>query len=70
MLKHKTTLKEALRERGLKQDWVASQVGLNKDTMSRLVNGKHIPNLRTAQKIARVLGTTVDELWPLEDGTE
>lgn len=66
-MKEPTRLKKLLDSRGTKQSWLAEKSGINANTLSMVVNGKALPNLRTAQKIARALGTTVDELWPLED---
>ncbi|MCL6599215.1 MAG: helix-turn-helix transcriptional regulator [Alicyclobacillus macrosporangiidus] len=47
--------------RGLKQEWLAEQTGLPSTTVSRIVNGAR-PTLRNAQKIARALGVSVDDL--------
>ncbi|SFV07794.1 helix-turn-helix transcriptional regulator [Alicyclobacillus macrosporangiidus] len=62
-----TRLKLVLVMRGLKQEWLAEQTGLPSTTVSRIVNGA-TPTLRNAQKIARALGVSVDDLWPLEEG--
>ncbi|WP_328702729.1 helix-turn-helix transcriptional regulator [Alicyclobacillus suci] len=61
-----TKLKLWLVMNGIKQEWLSAQTGLPSNTVSRIVNGQ-TPTLRNAQKIARALGTTVDELWPLEE---
>ncbi|WP_206922807.1 helix-turn-helix transcriptional regulator [Alicyclobacillus suci] len=60
-------LKKYLDEKGIKQAWLCEKVGISNTALSLIVRGKSLPNLRTAQKIARALGTTVDELWPLEE---
>lgn len=65
-MKH-TPLKRLLFERGIKQEWLAQQTGLPANTISRIVNGRSEPTLRTARAIARVLGVSIEELWP-EDG--
>ena len=62
-----TRLKQLLDSNGSKQTWLAEKAGINVNTLSKIVNGKAIPNLRTAQRIARALGKTVDDLWPLEE---
>jgi DNA-binding XRE family transcriptional regulator len=51
--------------RGIKQEWLAHQIGVPANTISRISNGKVKLTLKTAQKIARALNTTVDELSPL-----
>ncbi|GLG01195.1 hypothetical protein Alches_12340 [Alicyclobacillus hesperidum subsp. aegles] len=62
-----TRLKKLLKERGLKQGWVAEQTGISLGAMSAIVNGKSDPTLRSARAIARVLGVSIEELWPEED---
>jgi putative transcriptional regulator len=66
-MKHQTRLKTVLEESGIKQSWLAEKANVTTSALSVIVNGKSLPNLRTAQKIARALNTTVDYLWPLED---
>lgn len=63
-----TRLKVMLAQMGVKQTWLAERAGVSPTTLSMIVNGKTLPTLRTAQKIARALGTTVDALWPPENG--
>lgn len=64
---HKTVLKQVLDENGLKQTWVAKRVGVTAPALNLIAHGKTLPTLRTAQRIARLLRTSVDELWPLEE---
>jgi len=66
-MKQRTRLKKILEESGIKQSWLAEKANVTTSALSVVVNGKSLPNLRTAQKIARALNTTVDYLWPLED---
>jgi plasmid maintenance system antidote protein VapI len=33
-------IRDMLRERGLKQEWVAQQIGIHPVTFSRIINGK------------------------------
>ncbi|WDL98203.1 helix-turn-helix transcriptional regulator [Alicyclobacillus sp. ALC3] len=64
---HKTVLKQVLDDNGLKQTWVAKRVGVTAPALNLIVHGKTLPTLRTAQRIARLLRTSVDDLWPLEE---
>jgi DNA-binding XRE family transcriptional regulator len=66
---NKTTLKQLIDENGIKQTWLAKKVGITPPALNLIANGKTLPTLRTAQKIAHILHTTVDELWPLEDNS-
>lgn len=59
----KCRLGEILKERGIKQIWLAEQVGANKTTITRLINGEAIPRLDTAYSIARVLGMDIKQIW-------
>jgi len=42
---------------------LAKQVGLSPVTISNIINGHTIPNLRTAMKISNVLQRSVEELF-------
>jgi putative transcriptional regulator len=64
---NKTTLKQMIDENGVKQKWLAQKVGVTPPALNLIAHGKTLPTLRTAQKIARVMNTTVDVLWPLDD---
>lgn len=64
---NKTVLKQVIDQNGLKQTWIAKQVGVTAPALNLIAHGKTLPTLRTAQKIARLLNTSVEQLWPLED---
>jgi transcriptional regulator with XRE-family HTH domain len=59
-------LKEWIDKHGIKQSWIAEKTGLSQGWINKLAKGG-VPNVYDAQRIARVLNTTVEELWPLED---
>lgn len=59
----RTALGAILREEGRRASWLADRVGVNEGTMSRWINGLHVPEDRRAA-IAEALGRTADELWP------
>lgn len=56
-------LKRILFERQLTIRWLAEQCGVNEANLNGVVNGKRLPTLKLALKIARVLNTTAEELW-------
>jgi len=58
-----TPLESILRERGIKKTWLAQQVGVSNGTMTRLCSGESKPTIDVALKIARVLETSIEELW-------
>lgn len=43
--------------------FIAKKAGVTQGTFSKIVRGESIPSLSVAIKIARVLNTTVEELW-------
>lgn len=56
-------LKLIIVERGIKQNKFAERVGVSTTAMNAIVNGKSLPSLPTALRIARAVGSTVEELW-------
>lgn len=59
----KAAINEVRNRRGMTQAYVADKVGISVTSYQRIEYGTQRPNLKTAFDIARVLGTTVDELW-------
>lgn len=68
-----TPLKRHLRGNGIKQSWLADQIGASRQEMSAWVNGIHVPVEPTRRAIASALGKTTDpqrvstivqDLWP------
>lgn len=65
MKKPNVALKTKIFEVGITQDELARKVGVSKGTISALVQGKYeLKQFRMMQKIAKILGTTTDDLWP------
>jgi putative transcriptional regulator len=56
-------LKDILVRRGIKQVWLAEKAGVNRNTITNLVNGSE-PKLSLAYKVAEALGMTVYDIWP------
>lgn len=52
------------------QEELAHRVGVRRETIVHLENGRYNPSLRLAWDIARVLDTTIDELFIFEDRPE
>ena len=55
-----------LRDR-LSQEELARRVGVRRETIGNLENGKYNPSLKLAMDIARVFGCTVEELFTFSD---
>lgn len=63
----KTRLKEFRARDGLKQDELAALVGVRRETIGNLENGRYNPSLKLAMDIAEVFHTTVEELFRFEE---
>lgn len=60
-------IKKLRKEAGLRQEDLANQTGVSRQTIIAIENDKYDPTLELAMKLARQLGTTVEELFLLED---
>ena len=52
---------------GFSQEKLATLVGVRRETMVFLEKGKYNPSLRLAYRTAKVLKTTIDELFSFDD---
>jgi len=60
-------IKKFINERGMKTTFVIEKVGLSTSAFYDIMNGKAVPSLKNARKIAEVLKVSLDELFPEED---
>lgn len=60
-------MKEHRARLGLKQEELAKLVGVRRETIGNLENGKYNPSLKLAMDIAKVFGCTVEELFFFDD---
>ena len=58
-----TKVKEYREKDGYKQSELAEMVGARRETIVHLENGKYNQSLKLAMDIAKVFGTTVEELF-------
>ncbi|MBY0600468.1 helix-turn-helix transcriptional regulator [Bacillus bingmayongensis] len=63
----KTRIKEFRAKIDMTQSDLADAIGVRRETISHLEKGKYNPSLQLAHDIAKVLGTTIDELFIFED---
>jgi putative transcriptional regulator len=63
----KTKMYEFRKEMNLQQAELAEMVGVRRETIGKLENGKYNPSLKLAMDIARVFGKTVEEVFTFED---
>ena len=70
MPKLKTRIHELRKERNMQQAELAELVGVRRETIGKIENGKYNPSLKLALDIAKVFGKTVEEVFIFEDDTE
>jgi DNA-binding XRE family transcriptional regulator len=58
-----TPLKRLLFEREMTNRELARKCDLDENGLGQIINGKRVPNLITAMKIARALEVNVEDLW-------
>ena len=63
----KNGIRELRRGRGERQEDLAASLGVSRQTIIAIENDKYDPSLELAIKLARHLGTTVEELFILEE---
>jgi len=63
----KTRIKEFRARYNITQQQLADKVGATRMTIVYLEKGKYNPSLKLAKKIARALGSTIDELFIFEE---
>jgi putative transcriptional regulator len=63
----KTKIKQHRAMRNMKQEELASLVGVRRETIVHLENGKYNPSLKLALDICKVFGATVEEMFDITD---
>ena len=66
----KTRMYEFRKEMNIQQAELADMVGVRRETIGKLENGKYNPSLKLAMDIAKVFGKTVEEVFVFEDDDE
>ena len=63
----KTKMKEYRAKINLTQERLAQIVGVRRETIIFLEQGKYNPSLRLAYKVAQALGASIEELFTFEE---
>ena len=59
---------EAIRkERGIRQEEFAKALGVSRQTISSLENGRYNPSILLAHRIARFFGMTIEEVFIFDE---
>ena len=63
----KNRLEDLRKECGLRQEELAEALGVSRQTIGSLENGRYNPSILLAFKIARYFGKTIEEIFIYEE---
>ena len=63
----KNRIEEIRNVKGIRQDDLARQMGVSRQTISSLENGRYNPSILLAHKIAKYFGLTIEDVFIFED---
>ena len=63
----KNRIEEIRKERGIRQDELAKMMGVSRQTISSLENGRYNPSIMLAYKIARYFDMTIEEVFIFDE---
>lgn len=64
----RTRIKEFRARHDMTQDDLARKVGVRRETISFLERGRYNPSLKLAHDVAKVLNTSIEELFIFDEG--
>ena len=63
----KNRIENIRKERGILQEEMAKAMGVSRQTISSLENGRYNPSIMLAHKIAKYFGMTIEEVFVFEE---
>jgi len=63
----KNRIETIRKERGILQDEMAKAMGVSRQTISSLENGRYNPSIMLAYKIAKYFGMTIEDVFVFEE---
>ena len=63
----KNRIEEIRNAKGIRQEELAKKLGVSRQTISSLENGRYNPSILLAYKIARYFGMTIEEVFIFEE---
>lgn len=66
----KNRLEELRKQRGIKQEDLARDLKVSRQTIGSLENGRYNPSILLAFKIARYFGTTIEDIFIYDEEEE
>ena len=66
----KNRIEEIRKERGILQDELARILGVSRQTISSLENGRYNPSILLAHRIARYFDMTIEDVFVFEEESD
>ena len=63
----KNRIEEIRGERGIRQEELAKALGVSRQTISSLENGRYNPSIMLAFKLAKFFGVSIEEIFIFEE---
>lgn len=63
----KNRIEEIRKERNIRQEEFAKALGVSRQTISSLENGRYNPSIALAYKIAKFFGMTIEDVFVFEE---
>ena len=63
----KNRMEQIRKERGILQEDLAKSMGVSRQTISSLENGRYNPSILLAHKIAKYFGLTIEDIFIFEE---
>ena len=63
----KNRIEEIRKEKGIRQEEFAKALGVSRQTISSLENGRYNPSIVLAHKIARYFSLTIEDIFIFDD---
>lgn len=63
----KNILEELRKKNGISQERLAAAMGVSRQTINALENGKYNPSIKLAFKLARFFGLSIEEIFVYEE---
>ena len=63
----KNKIEEIRNSRGIKQDELAKAMGVSRQTISSLENGRYNPSIMLAYNLAKYFGLTIEDIFCFEE---
>ena len=63
----KNRIEEIRKAKGIRQEELAKTLGVSRQTISSLENGRYNPSILLAYKVARCFGLTIEEVFLFDE---